>query len=260
MAEQEGKTIHSVAKAIRLLDILTESGQPASLTELYQKTGWPKSTIHGLLSTMRESGLIEQTPNGRYWLGIRLFEYGCAVSNSWDIGTIARPHMQSICVELGESVFLSVFDRAAVVTLAEEESRASLRVVSEVGARLPVYCTSQGKLFLASVSQAECRRILRQAELKAYTPNTLTQPEQFTAELQRIREQGYAVVNIDATLIAQAPKVAPDRETMRQNIAAALEVDVSQISVKATTEEHLGFTGTGEGMAAHAVALVEKVC
>ena len=117
MAEQEGKTIHSVAKAIRLLDLLTAAGQPASLTELYQKTGWPKSTIHGLLSTMRESGLIEQTPNGRYWLGIRLFEYGCAVSNSWDIGAIARPHMQNICTELGESVFLSVFDRAAVVTL-----------------------------------------------------------------------------------------------------------------------------------------------
>ena len=50
MAEQEGKTIHSVAKAIRLLDLLTAAGQPASLTELYQKTGWPKSTIHGLLS------------------------------------------------------------------------------------------------------------------------------------------------------------------------------------------------------------------
>ena len=181
MAEQEGKTIHSVAKAIRLLDILTESGQPASLTELYQKTGWPKSTIHGLLSTMR--------------LGIRLFEYGCAVSNSWDIGTIARPHMQSICAELGESVFLSVFDRAAVVTLAEEESRASLRVVSEVGARLPVYCTSQGKLFLANSSPAECRRILTHTELKAFTPHTLTTPEQFVPELTRIREQGYAVEN-----------------------------------------------------------------
>ena len=144
---------------------------------------------------MRASGLIEQGPDGRYWLGIRLFEYGCAVSNSWDISTIARPYMQSVCQTLGESVFLSVFDRANVVTLAEEESRASLRVVSEVGARLPAHCTSQGKLFLASVSQAECRRILRQAELKAYTPNTLTQPEQFTAELQRIREQGYAVEN-----------------------------------------------------------------
>ena len=67
------------------------------------------------------------------------------------------------------------------------------------------------------------------------------------------------MVNIDATLIAQAPKVSPYRDAMRQNIAAALGVDVSQISVKATTEEHLGFTGTGEGMAAHAVALVEKL-
>ena len=79
MAEQEGKTIHSVAKAIRLLDILTESGQPASLTELYQKTGWPKSTIHGLLSTMRESGLIEQTPNGRYWQ-LMGYRYDCTAA------------------------------------------------------------------------------------------------------------------------------------------------------------------------------------
>ena len=195
MPEVEGKTIHSVEKAVRLLDLLTETGHPMALTELHRQLGWPKSTIHGLLSTMRESGLIEQTPNGRYWLGIRLFEYGCAVSGSWDISAIARPYMENVCQLLGESVFLSIFDRAAVVTLAEEESRASLRVVSEVGARLPVHCTSQGKLFLASVSQAECRRILRQTELRAYTPNTLTQPEQFTSELQRIREQGYAVEN-----------------------------------------------------------------
>ena len=67
MAELESKTIHSVAKAIHLLDLLTAGGQPASLTELYQKTGWPKSTIHGLLSTMREAGLIEQNANGRYY-------------------------------------------------------------------------------------------------------------------------------------------------------------------------------------------------
>ena len=120
MAELESKTIHSVAKAIRLLDLLAERTKPATLTELYQATGWPKSTIHGLLSTMREAGLIEQMPNGRYWLGIRLFEYGCAVSNAWDIGAIARPHMQKICAELGESVFLSVFFFFFIVTLAEE--------------------------------------------------------------------------------------------------------------------------------------------
>ena len=74
----------------------------------------------------------------------------------------------------------------------------------------------------------------------------------------KLKDAGVQVVNIDATLIAQAPKVAPYRLAMRQNIASALGVDVEQVGVKATTEERLGFTGDGSGMAAHAVVLVEK--
>lgn len=76
---------------------------------------------------------------------------------------------------------------------------------------------------------------------------------------EKLREVGVQVVNIDATLVAQAPKIAPYRLEMRQNMAAALGVSVEQVGVKATTEEHLGFTGDGSGMAAHAVALVEKI-
>lgn len=74
---------------------------------------------------------------------------------------------------------------------------------------------------------------------------------------QELQNAGYAVVNIDATLVAQAPKIGKYREEMRQNIAAVLGIQISQVNVKATTEEHLGFTGSGEGMAAHAVALIE---
>ena len=69
----------------------------------------------------------------------------------------------------------------------------------------------------------------------------------------------FAVVNIDATIVAQAPKLSPYREEMRKNIADALGIDVAQVSVKATTEEHLGFTGRGEGIAAHAVVLIERI-
>ena len=74
----------------------------------------------------------------------------------------------------------------------------------------------------------------------------------------RIKTAGYSVVNIDATLIAQAPKIAPHTTAMRLNIARALCIDVTCVSVKATTEEGLGFTGTGEGIAAHAVCLIEN--
>ena len=76
---------------------------------------------------------------------------------------------------------------------------------------------------------------------------------------ERLREAGYAVVNLDATVLAQAPKLAPYRERMRENLARALTLDTSCISVKATTEEGLGFTGEGLGIAAHAVALLEKI-
>lgn len=73
-----------------------------------------------------------------------------------------------------------------------------------------------------------------------------------------LEEKNYKIVNVDATIIAQAPKLSPYREMMRENLAKVMEVDVEQVSVKATTEEHLGFTGKGEGIAAHAVCLVER--
>ena len=75
---------------------------------------------------------------------------------------------------------------------------------------------------------------------------------------RRIRVAGYEIGNIDATVIAQRPKLAPYIEQMRENIARALTVSVGAISVKATTEEHLGFSGREEGIAAHAVCLLES--
>ena len=72
-----------------------------------------------------------------------------------------------------------------------------------------------------------------------------------------MKAEGYEIGNIDATVIAQRPKLAPYIETMRENIAATLEIPIGSVNVKATTEEKLGFTGSGEGIAAHAVALIE---
>ena len=76
---------------------------------------------------------------------------------------------------------------------------------------------------------------------------------------RRLTEAGYRLGNLDVTVIAQRPKLAPYINQMRQNLAAALRTELQNISVKATTEEHLGFTGSGEGIAAHAVCLLEPV-
>ena len=79
-----------------------------------------------------------------------------------------------------------------------------------------------------------------------------------SAVAYRLRENGYTIVNIDSTVIAQRPKLAPHIDTMRENIAAALGIDVALVSVKATTEERLGFTGNEEVISSMAVALIEK--
>ena len=76
---------------------------------------------------------------------------------------------------------------------------------------------------------------------------------------RRLTEDGYRLGNLDVTVIAQRPKLAPYINQMRQNLAAALRTELQNVSVKATTEEHLGFTGSGEGIAAHAVCLLEPV-
>ena len=76
---------------------------------------------------------------------------------------------------------------------------------------------------------------------------------------RRLTEAGYRLGNLDVTVIAQRPKLAPYINQMRQNLAAALRTELQNVSVMATTEEHLGFTGSGEGIAAHAVCLLEPL-
>lgn len=196
MPTKNDRPVKSVEKALRLLDILSEARRPLSLGELASRSGWPKSTVYGLLAALREGGAVEQRPDdGYYALGIRLFEYGCAVSDSWDILSAASGPMGRISQLCGESVFLSTLDRGDVLILDRAVSAGSLRVVSEIGARLPMHCTSQGKLLLAHRPAGERRRLYRESALTAFTPHTICDPELLEAGREEILAQGYAVEN-----------------------------------------------------------------
>lgn len=192
---QEGKIIQSVAKAMQLLDLLAAAGGAMSLAEISQLTDWPKSTVHGLLSTMKEYSVVSQDDQGRYMLGIRLFEYGCTLSSSWTILDTARPFIQHISYETGQTVFLSILDKGEVITLDHAESRIGLDINAEVGCRLPVHCTSQGKLFLALMTEEERELLLSRNPLDEFTSHTITTRSQLLKELQHIKDTGYAIEN-----------------------------------------------------------------
>ena len=189
-----GKKIRSVDKAMALLELLGESRSPLTLSELERRSGVPKSTIHGLLSTMREHHMVSQQADGRYCLGLRLFELGCAVSASWDVTGVAAPYLAKLSSVTGATAFLAVRSGGEAVTLDQSREGSGLRIVSETGCRLPLYCTSQGKLFLAYCSsEAEQARLLRAHPPVPHTPHTITDPDLLAQELRKIRAQGYAV-------------------------------------------------------------------
>lgn len=191
----DGNIILSVAKAMELLRVLSQAGKPLSLKELAQQCGYPKSTVFGLLTTMRTYDVITQTAEGKYTLGLRLFEYGRQVERSWDISLVAHPYMERLCRQTGASVMLSICEGDSVITLDQVEARDKLRIVSDVGMRLPIYCTSQGKVFLAHKPPQEVEKLLRQQSMTPFTPHTIIDPAALAQEIQRCRVDGYAIEN-----------------------------------------------------------------
>ena len=91
--------------------------------------------MFGLLTTMRAYDVITQTPEGKYALGLRLFEYGRQVERKWDISRVARPYMEHLSQRTGASVMLSICEGGSVITLDQVEARDKLRIVSDAGAR-----------------------------------------------------------------------------------------------------------------------------
>ena len=186
--------VQSVARALTLIELLAQENRDLSLTELSKKAGWPKSTVHGLIATLRDYHMIEQSEvTGYYRLGIRLFELGNIVMRSWDIGTIAKPYLQKLNNNLGEMVQLAMEDKGEVLYLEKIDSNRMMRIVSEIGIRLPMHCSGLGKALLAYREESEIKKILTQKGMRAMTSHTIVTIPAFLKEAERIRERGYAM-------------------------------------------------------------------
>lgn len=186
--------VQSVERAIIIIETLAKSRQEMSLTELSNEVGWPKSTVHGLVSTLRDYHYVDQSSiTGKYKLGIHLFELGNIVGRSWDISSIAKPHMQKMSQILGETVQLGTKSNGEVLYLDKIDSNQMLRIVSEIGGRLPMHCSGLGKVLLAYSSNLEIQKIIAQKGIHPRTLKTIVTKEELEKELQRIRKAGYAV-------------------------------------------------------------------
>ena len=132
MMDEKGK-VKSLSKAIDLLDILCTARRGLSLSELSERSGYPKSTTHALASTLRDRGLLRQLQNGDYALGLRLFEYGSAVSRGFDISELSRPYLESLSSLTGANSVISLLDGESAVSFDYAVSSSGVQILPEIG-------------------------------------------------------------------------------------------------------------------------------
>ena len=149
MMPQEKGSVRSLGKALELLELLNRSRVPMTLQALSQASGYPKSTIHSLLATLRSYGCIRQESDGRYYLGTKLFEWGCGVSAAWEITRCARPYLERLAQQTQYTALLSCVEGSNIVVIDQRVSGTGIHVASEIGGRTPLHATSQGELLLS---------------------------------------------------------------------------------------------------------------
>jgi IclR family KDG regulon transcriptional repressor len=181
-------------KAFSVLDILLKNEAPMSMTEISEKLCFYPSTIHRILDTLKYGGYVEQDSyTQKYQLGLKLIELGMTRLNQIDLAKEAKPFLKELSKEVDETVHLAILENTDVLYLAKEESTQTIRMISYVGKRAPLHCTSLGKVLLAFLPAKKKDKILEKIELLKLTENTITNKYDLIKELNEIEQEGFAL-------------------------------------------------------------------
>ncbi|MFJ2506971.1 IclR family transcriptional regulator [Arthrobacter citreus] len=192
MAERTaGSGVQSVERAFELLELITDAGGSAALSELAATADLPLPTIHRLLRTLVGLGYVRQLPNRRYALGPRLIRLGEGATGQ--LGALALPVLKKLVDQLGETANMAVLDSDQVLYIAQAPSRHSMRTFTEVGRRAHAHATGVGKAVLAQLPDDQVRRIVTRTGLPAVTEASITGLDELLADLELIRERGWSV-------------------------------------------------------------------
>ena len=220
--------VKSAKRTLDILVLMTSREARMTFTEISVALDLPRSSLHGLLSTLVESGWVTYYPaNKTYGLGIRTLEAGNAYLRTDDLPSRARPFMERIRDALDETVQLSVLDGRFNVYVTKVDGQQALVLASAVGRRLPAHATGVGKVLLADLDQAALDRLFSRVRLERFTKNTLTDRASLYRRLQSIREAGYGTDEEEYTVGVRC--LAVPIQDQRGQVIAAMSVSVPVI-------------------------------
>ena len=188
--------IQAIERAVAILNAFSVDDPELGVTELAERVGLHKSTVHRFMVNLDAAGLVERNQRtGRYRLGLHIFELGGLVMQQMNLWDEALPFLEGLVRDTGETGHLAVLDGGEAIYIERVEARRALRIPSAVGRGYPAHATNLGKVLLADLAPERLRQLIGERPLGAFTRHTITDPAELEAELERIRAQGFAVDN-----------------------------------------------------------------
>jgi DNA-binding IclR family transcriptional regulator len=210
-------------RVLRVLAAFTAERPELALTELSRRAGLPLTTAHRLVGELAEWGALERGTDGRYRIGLRLWEVGALAPRGLGLRESAMPFLEDLYEVTKQNVQLAVLDGTEVVYVERISGRGAVNVITRVGGRLPLHATGVGLVLLANADPELQEQVLA-APLKRYTAKTMCDPDEVRRALADVRRTGVAVSDGQIELIALS--IAAPVHGPRGDVVAALSVVV----------------------------------
>lgn len=194
MADRGEHFVQSLERGLAVIRAFGPEEPELTLSDVARRTGLTRAAARRFLLTLCDLGYV-RSDGKRFALTPRVLELGYAYLSSLSLPEIAEPHLERLAAEVRESSSVSVLDGDEIVYVGRVPTSRIMRVSINVGTRFPAYATSMGRVLLAALTEAELDAYLARAVLEPLTARTLTDVGELRAELDRIRAQGWALVD-----------------------------------------------------------------
>lgn len=185
--------IRVLARAFDILEALSYTNSPMTLSEIASATGLSKSTAHRILSAMLDRSYVAKTDSGAYTIGFRIIEIASTHINNLELLTEAKPFLSKITRELDLTAHLGILDGPDVVYLEKLDGHPNSQLYTQIGHRSPGFCSSIGKCLMSCMSREELDEVLDKCDFRRYTGKTITGRPEFIRHLRQVRLQGWAM-------------------------------------------------------------------